>query len=268
VLVALSALLITLHFRGDNVFHRAEDSARSAVSSVGDFATAVFRPISGAWNAAWDYDDLEQENEALRTQIEKLRAADFNERTATADLDQLYKDLDLTQVEEIPRVVAQVVVPLGNFQSDLIQISKGSSDGLEVGMPTVVASGLVGRITEVRAQRAFVRTLTSADFVVGVRFVDPNRVDSNRVAPAISPGSEGILLVRQDISLEPPAVGTLAVTSGLERSVYPPGVHVGLVTKVEVEEGTLTNVITITPVVDTENLSFVSVLDYDTGLNQ
>jgi len=259
VLVAVSALLITLQIRGYDLFQRGEDTARSVASGVSDFASTVFRPVSGAWNAAWGYEDLEQENKALQAELDELRAAAFNQQTAAADLAQLFEDLDLTQVGEIPRVAAQVVVPLGNFQSDLLQISKGYSDGLAAGQPVVISAGLVGRITEVRESRSFVRTLTSADFVVGVRFLD-----SNRVAAATSPGGD-VLLVRQDISLTPPPIGTLAVTSGLERSVYPPGVPVGLVTAVEVEEGTLTNVITISPVVNPGDLSFVWALDYDTG---
>lgn len=263
VLVGVAGILITLHFRGDNVFERAEDAARSAASSVGDFAAAVFEPISGAWNSAWDYDDLEGENRQLREQINELRAGEFAERTATADLALLYADLDLTQVGEIPAVVAQVVVPLGNFQSDTIQISKGSSHGIEVGQPVVVSSGLVGRISEVRSSRAVVRTLTSQDFVVGVRFLD-----SNQVLPALGQGADDLLLASQDISLAPPVVGTLAVTSGLERSVYPPGLAVGLVASVEIDQGTLNNVIAIAPTVNPQALSFVSVLDYDTGLGQ
>lgn len=245
------------------MFQRAEDVARGAASGVEDFAAAVFGPISGAWNAAWDYDDLEGENRRLREQIDQLRAAEFAERTATADLALLYADLDLTQVGEIPAVVAQVVVPLGNFQGDTIQISKGANHGLEVGQPVVVSSGLVGRISEARNSRAVVRTLTSQDFVVGVRFLD-----TNQVLAAFGQGPDGVLLASQDISLAPPAVGTLAVTSGLERSVYPPGLAVGIVTQVEVDQGTLNNVITITPAVSPQALSFVSVLDYDTGLGQ
>ena len=70
------------------------------------------------------------------------------------------------------------------------------------------------------------------------------------------------------MSFEPPQIGTLAVTSGLERSVYPPDLPVGLVEAVKTDESSLTNVIFIRPVVDIENISFVSVLDYDTGLLQ
>lgn len=263
MLVGVAGILITLHFRGDNVFERAEDAARSAASSVGDFASAIFEPISGAWNAAWDYDDLEDENRQLREQIDELRAGEFAERTAMADLAQLYADLDLTQVGEIPAVVAQVVVPLGNFQGDTIQISKGTSHGIEVGQPVVVSSGLVGRVAEVRNSRAVVRTLTSQDFVVGVRFLD-----TNQVLPAFGQGPDNLLLASQDISLVAPAVGALAVTSGLERSVYPPGLAVGMVTQVEIDQGTLNRVITIAPAVNPQALSFVSVLDYDTGLGQ
>ena len=257
----LAAALITLTFRGYRAFQSVEDAARSVVSGVGDVATSVFSPVSGAWNAAWNYDDLKQENQDLRVELEQLKAAGLGEQIASARLAKLYEDLDLTQLEEIPQVIAQVIVPQGNFQSDLIQISKGSAHGLEVGQPVVVAAGLVGRVAEVRQSRAFVRTLSSADFLVGVRFVDTGQVE-----PAISLGGDGLLQVRQETSEATPAIGTLAVTSGLERSVYPPGILVGAITGIEVEAGTLTNLITIAPAVEVPDLSFVAVLDYETGL--
>ena len=260
-LVVLAAMLITLAFRGYQVFQSAEDAARSGASWVGDAASSVFSPISGAWNAAWSYDDLEQENQDLRVELEELKAAGLGEQIASARLAKLYEDLDLTQLAEIPQTIAQVIVPQGNFQSDLIQISKGSNHGLEVGQPVVVSAGLVGRVAEVRQNRAFVRTLASADFLVGVRFLETGQVE-----PAISLGGDGLLQVRQETSAATPAVGTLAVTSGLERSVYPPGILVGTITGIEVEAGTLTNLITIAPAVEVADLSFVAVLDYETGL--
>ena len=233
------------------------------LSSIGDFAGSVFSPLTDAWNAAWDYDDLQDENSRLQQQIDELRAAEFTERAATAELARLSGDLDLTQVGEIPRVAAKVVVPLGNFTGDTVQISKGAASGLEEGMPVVVRSGLVGRVVEVRQERAFVRPLTSPGFLVGVRFLD-----GDLIAPAVAQSDENLLRAELDVSFDPPAAGTLAVTSGLERSVYPPDVPVGLVESVETDESTLTNVIYIRPVVNTANLSFVSVLDYDTGLGQ
>ena len=233
------------------------------LSSVGDFAGSVFSPLTDAWNAAWDYDDLQDENRRLQQQIEELRAAEFTEQAATAELARLSADLDLTPVGEIPRVVAKVVVPLGNFTGDTIQLSKGAASGLEEGMPVVVRSGLVGRVVEARQERAFVRPLTSPGFLVGVRFLD-----GDLIAPAVAQSDENLLRAELEVGYDPPAAGTLAVTSGLERSVYPPDVPVGLVESVEADESTLTNVVFIRPVVDTENLSFVSVLDYDTGLGR
>ena len=260
-LVVLAAMLITLTFRGYGIFQSVEDAARSAASRTGDFAASVFSPVSGAWNAAWSYDDLEQKNQDLRVELEQLKAAGLGEQIASARLAKLYEDLDLTQLAEIPQTIAQVIVPQGNFQSDLIQISKGSSHGLEVGQPVVVAAGLVGRVAEVRQNRAFVRTLASADFLVGVRFLDTGQVE-----PAVSLGVNGLLQVSQPTSETAPAIGALAVTSGLERSVYPPGILVGAITDIEVEAGTLTNLITITPAVEVLDLSFVAVLDYETDL--
>ena len=233
------------------------------LSSVGNFASGVFSPLTDAWNAAWDYDDLQDENSRLQQQIDELRAAEFTEQAATAELARLSADLDLTPVGEIPRVAAKVVVPLGNFTGDTIQLSKGAASGLEEGMPVVVRSGLVGRVVDVRQERAFVRPLTSPGFLVGVRFLD-----GDLIAPAVAQSDANLLRAELDVSFDPPAAGTLAVTSGLERSVYPPDLPVGLVESVATDEATLTNVVFVRPVVDTEDLSFVSVLDYDTGLEQ
>lgn len=263
VLAVISGVLITLSFRGDNLFQRAEDGARSVLSAIGDFAGSVFSPLTDAWNATWDYDDLQQENRQLQQQIDEMQAAEFTEQAASAELERLSADLDLTPVGGIPRVAAKVVVPLGNFSGDTIQLSKGATSGLEEGMPVVVKSGLVGRLVEVRQERSFVRPLTSPSFLVGVRFLS-----NDLVAPAVTQPDGDLLRAELDVSFEPPQVGTLAVTSGLERSVYPPDLPVGLVEAVETDESTLTNVIFIRPVVNTERLSFVSVLDYDTGLQQ
>ena len=233
------------------------------LSATGDFAGSVFSPLTDAWNAAWNYDDLQDENERLLQQLDEMRAAEFTEQAASAELERLSADLDLTPVGGIPRVAAKVVVPLGNFSGDTIQISKGSASGLEEGMPVTVESGLVGRLVEVRQERSFVRPLTSSGFLVGVRFLN-----NDRIAPAVTQSDSNLLRAEIDVSFEPPQVGTLAVTSGLERSVYPPDLPVGLVEAVETDESSLTNVIFIRPVVDIENISFVWVLDYDTGLQQ
>ena len=233
------------------------------LSSIGDFSASVFSPVTDAWNAAWNYDDLRDENTQLLQQIDEMRAAEFTERAASAELERLSADLDLTPVGAIPRVAAKVVVPLGNFAGDTIQLSKGADSGLEEGMPVTVQSGLVGRLVEVRQERSFVRPLTSPGFLVGVRFLG-----NDRVAPAVTQSDTNLLRAELDVSFDPPQVGTLAVTSGLERSVYPADLPVGSVEAVETDESNLTNVIFIRPVVDIENISFVSVLDYDTGLQQ
>ena len=57
-----------------------------------------------------------------------------------------------------------------NF-SHTIDISKGSDDGLKVGMPVVNGAGLVGRIVQVTPNRSTVQLITDPDFLVGVRLL-------------------------------------------------------------------------------------------------
>ena len=57
-----------------------------------------------------------------------------------------------------------------NF-SHTIDISKGSDDGLKVGMPVVTGAGLVGRVVQVTPSRSTVQLITDPDFLVGVRLL-------------------------------------------------------------------------------------------------
>ena len=77
------------------------------LSAIGDFSGSVFSPLTDAWNAAWDYDDLQQENTQLLQQIDEMRAAEFTERAASAELERLSADLD-TQNSAHPPCLADL----------------------------------------------------------------------------------------------------------------------------------------------------------------
>ena len=181
---------------------------------------------------------------------------------AAQQLEELTSQLDLEWIGSIPPVAARVVAgPPSNF-AETIDISKGSSDGIKLGMPVVNGAGLVGKIVQVNAHRSTVQLLTDPDFAVGVRL--PNGLTGT----ARGQGRGKDLVV--DTRLEPdskdiPKAGTAMVTSGIDHSAFPADIPVAKVKETKRASGGLTLDLVVQPLADTERLAFVTVLLQEPG---
>jgi rod shape-determining protein MreC len=124
-------------------------------------------------------------------------------------------------------------------------------------MPVVTGDGLVGRVVETSARRASVLLLTDRTSSIGIRLSG-----SGDVGVAEGRGSGAPL----EVDLIDPATkvrsGEVAVTSGLQQSVFPPGVPVGRVVLARARPGELRQEVEIRPLVDLRRLAFVEVLQW------
>ena len=68
-----------------------------------------------------------------------------------------------------------------------VQLDKGSTSGVAVGMPVVGGAGLVGQVIEVWSSGCTVRLVTDAGSSVGVRF---GRGREPRAGPGVGPGQK------------------------------------------------------------------------------
>ena len=164
-------------------------------------------------------------------------------------------------MQAIPNTVAEVVTAnVGNFDRYSVQINRGSEDGIRNGMPVVTRGGLIGRIDGDPGRRhSRVTLLTDPEFEVGVLVVG-----TDDVGLASGGGHGNALRVDKGLEVDTEvAVGDEVVTSGVDRSRYPPGIPIGTVTRIEFDEARLLQVLIVEPSADTDNLSFVTVLLYD-----
>ena len=96
LVVLTCVLLITLDKRGNPVI----DSMRSAFARVMrpfDTATkAVVLPLERAWHGVTGYDDLLQQNQALKDQLEHVKGNDIEARSAVLEYRELLKINQLT----------------------------------------------------------------------------------------------------------------------------------------------------------------------------
>jgi rod shape-determining protein MreC len=139
-----------------------------------------------------------------------------------------------------------------HFQ-DMLQLARGSRDSVRADMPVTAYGGLVGRVREVTTDRALVEILTSPGVavscrnqrsgVIGIlRCVRGSRLDLDRVD-----------------AVEDVLVGDPLVTSGLG-GVYPRGIPVGVVTRVENSLDGLFKQVEVRPYVDLGRLQDVFVV--------
>ena len=219
-LLLSSATLLTLDARDFEPLQRTEETLTDLISPLRSGADRLFEPVGDAWTGITGYDELEAENQLLREELQKLEGQQILDSDAAIRLELLLDELGLPYVQDIPNVVAEVVTAnVGNFDRYSVQINRGSEDGIRRGMPVVTRGGLIGRIDGDPGRRhSRVALLTDPSFEVGVLVVG-----TDDVALASGSGHGEPLMVTKGLEIDTEvAVGHEVVTSGVDRSRYPP----------------------------------------------
>jgi rod shape-determining protein MreC len=259
VATLLSVTIITLDQRGtaSGVVGWLRDAAADAIAPVQSAASRVIDPVANVVDGIVHYGDLEEENARLRDELARARAraaAAANYEREIKELSELY---GLSFVGDVPSVAARVVnASPSNFELTVV-LDKGTADGVAAGMPVVGGGGLVGRVVGASRHRATVLLLTDTDMRVGVRLGR-----SGDVGVARGRGQGERLVVDFIDAAAEVARGEVAVTSGLQQSVFPPGIPVGRVVRSFVAAGGSQRTVLLDPVVDFRRLTFVRVLQW------
>ena len=258
LLIFTSLAALTLDFRDAAVVKSARDVAGTVFSPLKGAGETVSRPFTNAWHGVADYGDVKAENDRLREKIAEMEGEEVLNEDAAQQLEELTAQLGLEWVGAIPPVHARVVAgPASNF-TETIDISRGSADGVKVGMPVVNGAGLVGKVVQVNEHRSTVQLITDPDFAVGVRLLP-----SGITGTARGQGSGKALIV--DTAIDPdapelPEEGVHMTTSGIDSSAFPASIPVGTLARTEEAAGGLTLDLVVRPLADTQRLSFVTVL--------
>ncbi|MET0663050.1 MAG: rod shape-determining protein MreC [Ilumatobacteraceae bacterium] len=171
VIVALlltSALLLTLDLRGNPVVDRARDAMAVVIGPIDTAVGVVATPVERAWNGIANYDDLENENEALQEEVDRLIGTQVSGEAAVLQAQEILALNNLPALAGIPTELAQVVGGAANNIDQIIEINKGQRSGIEVGMPVVNQAGLIGKVTTVTETSARVMLVTDPRYAVGV----------------------------------------------------------------------------------------------------
>jgi rod shape-determining protein MreC len=266
VLVLTAVTLITLDSRAGRTgpLGAVGRAAHTVVSPIERGVAAVARPISDWWDGVTNAGDLRRENAKLRRENEALRGQQNSAAHALNEnkiFDQL---LHLPILSDVPRVAARVVNrDPGNFESTLT-IDRGTESGIARDMPVMAGDGLVGKVIETWRGGSKIRVLVDQDSAVGVQTEQKPGHDSTTGIAEGRSGQRDIVVDDFDPQ-KPVLVGDGIVTSGLQNSVFPYGLPVGRVVKVDKLPGGLGTRVRIRPYVDFDGVAYVLVLKWVPG---
>ncbi len=242
LLLALSLFLISTN----------NNSYTRGLQTVGLVTTAYLeagvQDITGYFLLASRNKELLEENARLINMAAKShQAMDENE--------QLRQMLDLKSRSSAPLIPGTVVGRTTDGGKYFLTLNIGSSDGVHIGDPVVNGSGLVGIVTDASGSFSLVRTLFDSDSRIAAR-LEKTSADGLIVA-----GGFGELKMNNVARRYHVVKGDFVLTSTLS-SLVPPGIVIGVVSKVIEQPGDIFNKITVQPAVNLSSIFAAFVMQY------
>lgn len=181
-----------------------------------------------------------------------------NKNKELLELKELLKLSELISTYKI--INATVINRNMEYFYDEVIINKGTSDGIKNDMVVINNQGLIGKILKANKNNSIVKLITSAD-VYNMLSIQIN-LDKKYVYGILNEYDENtnsfiIEGIDENIPIE---VGSLISTTGLG-NIYPSGINIGKVTRIQKDNFDLAYILKVEPLVDFNNFHYVAVLD-------
>ena len=266
VFVALSIAVLTAYFgeSGGGFFHALQRGSQEAFAPVETGASRALKPVRDLFGWVGDTFDAKGDNKELRAEVERLRSELARAQTAERDAAQLSDLVGLKREDMFPSgtdpIAARVIARSPTVWYSSVKIDKGSSDGVRVDQPVLAAGGLVGKVTQVTGGTAEVRLITDASSAVTAQVMPAGA--SGVVRPQVGNPNDLLLdLIEGDRRVtEDTTVVTSGFTSTKVESLFPRGIPIGAVTKVDLDEFEQYQRVHIKPFANLRRFDIVQVL--------
>lgn len=254
-LLLVPLLILHSSFKEPEELNRFDHAVLRVSSPLQSAVSWIVEGLGGIWHRYVWLVDVEDENETLRADNERLRLELGAARRMQADTAALEELLGLRQRTIADTVGARVVAASMNsaFRVVRVRIDRGEHE-VEPGMPVLNADGLVGRVLRGYGKNSDVLLLTDPDSSVPVTIPRTKALGS---LTGLATGDRyrcKIDHLEGDVQ-----VGDEVVTSGL-RDTFPAGLVVGKVSKVTRVEYDLFQEVEVEPAVSFSSLDRLLVL--------
>jgi len=270
LLVGLSLILLTAYF-GESAgggLHALQRGVLQVLAPIQEGASRALKPFRDG--AGWFGDTLhaKSQRDQLRKEVKSLRGQVIGGQSAVQENVQLKSLLGLDKSSSLSRyrpVSARVIGRSPTVWYETINVDRGSSSGVRVDQPVVDGDGLVGKVTSVTSGASQVTLVTDHTSGVSAKVTDSG-IDGI-VQPAIGDPNDLLLqfVSRKDKIVKGEAVVTAGTSSSKLESLFPPGIPIGSVSRVEDAEVNLYQRVHVRPYSDLRKLDFVQILTQPKG---
>jgi rod shape-determining protein MreC len=265
-LVALSLILLTAYF-GESAgggLHAVQRGAQGVLNPVQEGASRALKPVRDLFGWFGETLDAKSELADLKSERDQLLRENVELRVANREYGQLqrfYEAETAAGLRDYEPLTARVITRSASVWYSRLTINKGSSDGIQPDQAVVDGTALVGKVQSVTGGSAVVMLLTDEEFGVAAKGADSG--EPGTISPAVgSPGNLLFDLVPRGRLVQEDEKIVTAGTSSSERlpSLFPPGLLIGTVRRVDIGDGELDRRIHVRPAADLRRLDFVQVL--------
>ncbi len=221
-------------------------------------ANSVFDSIESHFVSKDEYKKIKEENDKLKQQIAEQQENLANAENALEENEKLKEYLGIKdEHNDFVMTDAEVISNTSSSNSMVITINKGLSHGMKPGLPVIDKFGLIGCIDEVGHNWSKVRTIISPDTSVGV-YVE--RTGENGISSGtFSASKEEMFTVSYLGNNTDVAVGDRIISSG-DGSMFPKGLLLGTVTKIEKDSNSRETIAFVTPISQIKEVKSVMVI--------
>lgn len=192
------------------------------------------------------------ENEKLKSNIKELEGQIYKLQELKRENKRLKELLRFGKEVQHQKVLAQIV-GWDSSRPKVIRINKGENDGIQLRSTVVTAEGLVGFVYRVSSNYSDILTILDRNIRVDA-IIDRTR------SFGILEGLTGSTCILKYITrTDPVQVGDIVLTSGLG-NIFPKGIKIGTISRIERERYGITQFIEILPSVNLRKLEEVIVL--------
>ncbi len=261
--IVINSVILAIALYGmsqrDYVFQKTSIAERVIIdlmAPVQSFSTGVQEGISSYIEHYVANLNASKENKTLKNKISDLQNEVFSYQEAVKESDRLRELINYGEQMERKKIVARVVSWDSADDYKVVRINKGTKNGIKLQSVVISAEGLVGYVWRLTDHFADVITILDAN----------NRVDGVverlRSHGVVEGYSRGRCIMKYVNRTEPIILNDIVLTAGLG-NVYPKGLKIGYISRIERESYGITQHVEITPLVNFSKLEEVLVLVHE-----
>ena len=209
-------------------------------------------------------EEYKSENESLKDEIESLKNELADKEAVIEENGRLRDYLEMKKKYSSFKLAEALIIGReGEGHATFLTLNKGKNDGIDVGMAVMVSEGLVGSVCDAGDGWSRVRVLSEASASAGA-YVHRSG-ETGVLSGDIAFKDKGYCTLQYLPESADVTDGDLIYTSG-DGSVYPGGIYIGRVIRVQSDEFSRTKTATVECAVDFDSLKYaVVIVGYEGG---